>query len=127
MKIGREDILDLLLSFPAIEPNRPDREIGMAALHYAVVAHNRAIITKLCTCGAYVDVADRSGMTPLMLACGLPEYVFGRSRDFLPTGHGLSLTSLIDPAFLSHSVRVPPQHSVGHATCGTARGHSHSR
>lgn len=72
-KVGRSDIVAMLVEFPAIDINKPDRDSGMTALHYATLGRHTSCVKKLCAGGAFVDATDNAGTTPLMIACALPE------------------------------------------------------
>jgi ankyrin repeat protein len=61
----------LLLSLPGTDVNAQD-EFDNTALHHAVSAHNAAMVSLLLKHSADVSIRNRSGLTPGMLASGIP-------------------------------------------------------
>ncbi|CAM9540043.1 unnamed protein product, partial [Discosporangium mesarthrocarpum] len=67
----REDISDIIISVRETDVNKPDLQTGLCPLHHAVHLKLISSVQKLVYQGANVDVTDKVGMTPLMLACRL--------------------------------------------------------
>ena len=67
--IQRDDIVELILAESQVDVDKADEKNKMAPLHFCAMIRSESILMQLLTCGATVDIKNKHGVTPLMMAC----------------------------------------------------------
>eukprot|EP00607_Mallomonas_marina_P003970 CAMPEP_0182435418 /NCGR_PEP_ID=MMETSP1167-20130531/75650_1 /TAXON_ID=2988 /ORGANISM="Mallomonas Sp, Strain CCMP3275" /LENGTH=177 /DNA_ID=CAMNT_0024626463 /DNA_START=545 /DNA_END=1078 /DNA_ORIENTATION=+ len=72
LQVERPDMVKKLLEFEA-DPNIPDEEYGMSPLCHSVICQQLSSSHDLFKYNADVNIADKRGVTPLMMACAFND------------------------------------------------------